>query len=220
MKTSHVVTVAVIAVVASALLMWFLVATKGGPPKPAALPASSAAALERPHVATIGSPTARVHIVEFLDPACETCRDFYPRVKKLLADDPEKLRLSVRMVAFHKGADVVVKAIEASKKQGKFWPTLERMLATQPRWTIQHVVYPDKAWEELKSPDLGLDLDRLKADMESPEVSQAFALDAQDAKTMNVKATPEYFVNGRGLPEFGWEPLRQLVADEIIRAYR
>ena len=27
---------------------------------------------------TVGKPDAKVHIVEFLDPACETCAQFYP----------------------------------------------------------------------------------------------------------------------------------------------
>jgi protein-disulfide isomerase len=139
-------------------------------------------------------------------------------VKRLMAENPDKLRLSVRMVAFHKNADFAVKALEASKKQGKFWPTLERVLASQPRWAIQHVVHPDKVWEELRS--LDLDLDKLRADMDSPDVLQAVALDAQDAKALKVTQTPEYFVNGRGLAEFGWEQLKRLVADETSKAYR
>jgi protein-disulfide isomerase len=216
-KTWHVIVAAVVGIATSAALLLFVMAPKGGSTNPAA-PAAAAAALQRPHAASVGNPTARVHIVEFMDPACETCRDFYPMVKKLLAADPDKLRLSLRFVAFHKGSEVVVKALEASKKQGKFWPTLERMLASQPRWAIQHTVHPDKAWDELKA--LDLDLDRLKADMESPEVLQAVAQDAQDAKALKVTQTPEYFVNGRGLPEFGWEQLRRLVAEETGRAYR
>jgi protein-disulfide isomerase len=56
--------------------------------------------------------------------------------------------------------------------------------------------------------------------MESPEVAKSIALDAQDSKTLKVTATPEYFVNGRGLPEFGYDPLRRLVGDEIAKSYR
>src|SRR5512139_434471 len=91
-------------------------------------PAATAESLEREHAATAGNRDAKVHIVEFLDPACETCREFYPVVKKMLADHPDQIRLSVRLVAFHKGSDFVVKALEASKKQGKFWQVLERVL--------------------------------------------------------------------------------------------
>ena len=67
---------------------------------------------------------------------------------------------------------------------------------------------------------LNLDFAKLEADMQSPAVLQNVATDMQDAKTLKVKATPEYFVNGRGLPEFGYEQLVALVNDELKRAKR
>ena len=36
------------------------------------------------HSPTLGPGYASVTIVEFFDPACETCRDFYPIVKNLM----------------------------------------------------------------------------------------------------------------------------------------
>ena len=52
-----------------------------------------AAALASEHAPTIGAPYAPVHIVEFLDPACETCAAFYPMVQQWLkaANDPFKM---------------------------------------------------------------------------------------------------------------------------------
>ena len=217
MKIAHVILAAVGGVLLSAALLWFFLSPGAAGDSPGAR-AAGAAALERAHAPMAGRPDAKVHIVEFLDPACETCRQFYPLVKKLIAENPDRVRLSVRMVAFHRNADFAVKALEASKKQGKFWPTLERVLATQNAWVVQHVVDRDAMWEQLRP--LGLDLDRLRTDMESPEVARAIAQDAQDAKALKVVQTPEYFVNGRGLPEFGWAPLQRLVADEIAKTYR
>jgi protein-disulfide isomerase len=215
-KTWHIVAVAAASLILGLGLMWAVMAPKGT--SIANPPAAAAESLEREHAATVGNPDAKVHIVEFLDPACETCREFYPLVKKMLADNPDRIRLSVRLVAFHKGSDFVVKALEASKKQGKFWQVLERILASQPVWAVQHVVKPELAWEQLAP--LGLNLDQLRADMESPEVARAIALDAQDAKALKVTQTPEYFVNGKSMSTFGDEQLRQLVAEAIASAYR
>ena len=39
------------------------------------------AALASEHAPMVGDPDAKVHIVEFLDPACEACAAFYPLVK-------------------------------------------------------------------------------------------------------------------------------------------
>lgn len=218
MKTAHVILAVGASLLLSMALLWFAIAPKTDRPgDPARVSTGSAAALERSHAATLGKPDARVHIVEFLDPACETCREFYPLVKKMLADNPDRVRLSVRLLAFHKGSDVAVKALEASKAQGKFWSVLERLLASQSRWVVQHTVDTEALWSELKN--LPLDFDRLKADMESPGVASNLAQDAQDAKSLKVTQTPEYFVNGRGLPDFGYEPLQRLVSDALRNAY-
>ena len=63
-------------------------------------------ALASAHSPTLGKADAKVHIVEFLDPACETCAVFYPHIKRLLASNPDTLRLAVRHVPFHKGSDL------------------------------------------------------------------------------------------------------------------
>ena len=63
------------------------------------------AALASSHSPTLGDPGAKVHIVEFLDPACETCAVFFPMVKQWMNEAPDELRLSVRHVAFHSGSD-------------------------------------------------------------------------------------------------------------------
>lgn len=176
------------------------------------------AALQRTHAATLGNPGAPVHIVEFLDPACETCAQFFPLVKGLMKDHQGYIRLSVRLVPFHRNSDIAVKALEAAKAQGKFWDVLERLFATQSTWVIGHQVDADKLWAVLRS--LDLDVPRLEADMASPAVQQSLATDMADARALKVTATPEYFVNGRGLPEFGWEPLRALVGDELKKTKR
>lgn len=218
MKTRYILFAGVACLLLSAALaMWWVMSPKSVPGNAGGGP-TAAAALQREHAATAGSPDAKVHIVEFLDPACETCRDFYPLTKKMVADNPGKIRLSVRLVAFHRGSDFVVKALEASKAQGKFWQVLERLLATQSQWAVQHTARPELAWAQLQS--LGLNLDQLKVDMESPAVARNMALDAQDARTLNVMQTPEYFVNGRGLPSFGYEQLQGLVAQTLASAYR
>ncbi len=51
----------------------------------------------------LGNPNAKVHIVEFLDPACETCAIFYPYVKQMMAASPDRIRLTVRHVALPRG---------------------------------------------------------------------------------------------------------------------
>jgi len=176
------------------------------------------ALLVRDYAPTAGPAEAKVHIVEFLDPACETCRSFYPFVKRMLAANPDKIRLSVRYAPFHNGSDYVVKVLEATRKQGKYWEALEALLATQSRWAPNHSPDPDLVWPQLEN--LGLDLERVRQDMTAPDIARNVAQDIADVKALGVTQTPEFFVNGKPMPSFGYEQLAGLVNDALATAYR
>ena len=150
-----------------------------------------------------GDPDAKVHIVEFLDPACETCAIFFPMVKGWMAQLPGQIRLSVRHVAFHSGADYAVRVLEASRNQGKYWETLEALLMSQRQWTQNHVVQPDRIGPAIAG--VGLNMDQLMADMDSAEV----------AALPRASKTPDYYVNGRPLPSFGQQQLADLIREEL-----
>ena len=175
------------------------------------------AALESRDAPTLGNPEARVHVVEFLDPACETCALFFPIVKQMMAENPDRIRLSVRHLAFHEGSEFVVRMLEASRKQDKYWQTLETLLASQSRWAINHTVRPELAMQAVAG--VGLDTGQLMADMRDAGIDERIRRDRMDAMTVKVTATPEYYVNGRPLPGFGEQPLRALIREELRRAY-
>lgn len=181
----------------------------------AALAAQNQAALVRADAPTFGNPQAPVHIVEFFDPACGTCRQFYPLVKALIAAHPDKIRLTWRYAPFHPGSDAVVKVLEAARLQGKFEPTLEALFDGQDAWVINHRADVQRIGPLLQN--LGLDSDRLQKDFNSPDVAAVVARDLADAQTLNVTKTPEYFVNGKPLPQFGFDELKQLVETELAQ---
>lgn len=179
---------------------------------------ANSAALVRMHSPTLGRADAPVVIVEFLDPACETCRAFYPLVKEIMAANPDRIRLVLRYAPFHTGSDKVVAVLEAARKQGKFWPALEALLAAQADWSPHHTPRLELVWRHLEG--LGLDLDKVREDMAAPAIASLIAQDLADAQTLNVTRTPEFFVNGRPLPRFGSEQLIRLVEDALSEASR
>ncbi len=176
---------------------------------------SNSAALVRMHSPALGKPDAPVVIVEFLDPACGTCAAFYPLVKEMMAAHPGRIRLVMRYAPFHPGSDRVVAMLEAARKQGMLWPALEALLATQAQWTANHQALPDRAARILEG--LGLDMSKLQEDAATPAIAAVIAQDLEDARTLNVTKTPEFFVNGQPLPRFGYEQLKDLV-DEALRS--
>ena len=179
---------------------------------------SQRAALIRTHSPTLGKADAPVVIVGFLDPACETCQVFYPLVKEMMAANPDQIRLVLRHAPFHDGSDQVVAALEAARRQGKFWPALEALLAAQADWAPHHKPQIALVWKHIEG--LGLNLEQVRADMTAPEIISVIAQDLADARALNVTKTPEFFVNGKPLPTFGYEPLKQLVVEALVATRR
>jgi len=171
----------------------------------------------RDHSQMLGSDEAKVYLVEFMDPACETCAAFSPFVKKMMAEFPGKIRLVIRYAPFHDGADYFVKILEAAKKQGKYWEALDIMYNSQRYWASHSNPQPQRIWQFL--PKAGLDLEQLKNDMNDPAIAKIIAQDIDDAKTLNVRKTPGYFVNGKPLQTFGSRQLYQLVQSEVRANY-
>lgn len=174
--------------------------------------------LVRMHTPIIGPQSAPVTIVEFFDPACETCRAFYPIVKQIMAQHPDKVRLALRYAPFHHGSDQVVKLIEAARKQGLYTPVLEALLAAQPEWADHAAPNIGIAFEAAAR--AGLDMERARQDMETPEIQAVLAQDIEDLTALQVSKTPTFFVNGRSLPSFGPEQLTRLVAEEVGKLQR
>jgi protein-disulfide isomerase len=173
--------------------------------------------LIRDYSPTIGDPNAKVTIVEFFDPACETCKAFYPLVKQIMAANPGRIKLVLRYLPLHKGSDYVVTFLEAARNQNKFWETLEIIYSTQPSWASHHNPQPQKLWSLLLGS--GLDLSKNREDMALPVISQRIQQDLADARQLQVNKTPGFFVNGKPLVQFGYEQLKQLVNSEIENNY-
>lgn len=178
---------------------------------------NSAAPLVRDHSQSLGPADAKVVIVEFLDPACEACRDFAPHIKDLLALHTGKIRLVLRYAPFHQGSDTMVKILEAARKQGQYWETLQVMFDTQPHWASHHHPQPDKIWKFLSS--AGLNIEKIRSDMNDPSILEILRQDIADVQTLGVRKTPSFFVNGKPLPSFGLSQLKSLVAEEIAANY-
>lgn len=171
----------------------------------------------RPHSPTYGSAQAKVRIVEFFDPACETCRAFYPLVKDIVDSNPGKVQLVVRYTPFHAGADTAVKVLEAARLQGLFWPVNRALLNAQRTWGADHDPRPDLIWSIVDG--TGLNLRKAREDAGSAEVLANIEQDMADAKILNVTRTPGFFVNGKPLKDFGDEQLKVLVNRELKAAY-
>ena len=171
--------------------------------------------LVRMHSPVFGPQDAPVTIVEFFDPACETCRAMYPLVKNLMAQHGDSVRLVLRYAPFHQGSDQVVKLLEAAKSQGRYHPVLEALLAAQPAWADHGQPNLETAFKVAEQ--AGLDMARARQDIEKPGMQALLQQDVEDLTALQVTKTPTFFVNGRSLPSFGPDQLAALVAEEVAK---
>jgi len=158
-------------------------------------------ALVRAHSPVYGNRDAKVTIVEFFDPSCETCRDFYPIVKAMVNASFGQLRLVVRYAPLHQGSDTAIKIVEAARKQDKYWEAVETALANQPQWAAHGNPQPELIWKLIKA--LGLDMQKARSHVNGPDIEQLLRQDVADMTALKVDKTPGFFVNGTPLRDFG-----------------
>ena len=167
----------------------------------------------RDYSTVIGNSDAKVTIVEFLDPACETCREFYPILKNIIVQNKGNVRHVTRYAPFHPNSDYVIKLLEATKKQGKYEQTLEALFRYQNQWASHHSPNIEIVWQIMAH--VGLNIVQLKQDFSDPALDEMIKQELADANTLGVKKTPQYFVNGKMLQEFGHKQLLDLIESEL-----
>lgn len=173
-----------------------------------------AQALIRPHSPILGPKDAPVTIVEFLDPACEACRAFHPIVKDIMKEHGDTVRVIIRYTPLHgETSEVAVRILEAARAQGKFEEVLNFILWSQPQWASHGKMNPDVLYRMAIS--AGLDQETARTQMQAPQTTRVLQQDLADVKTVGVRKTPTFFVNGKPLERFGEAELRALVATEV-----
>jgi protein-disulfide isomerase len=179
-----------------------------------AMAKEQAQVFQRPYSFVVGNENAKVQLVEFFDPACETCAVFHPRVKQLLKEYDGKVKLVLRYAPFHENSSYAVKMLEGAREQGLFMETLDFMFATQAYWIQGHTVNPKVLWGMLTKIE-GLDFKKLSEFMNNPKADEIIKQDLADATTLKATKTPGYFVNGKPLQTFGWDNLVELINSEL-----
>jgi len=159
-----------------------------------------------PLAPVIGNPSGDVTVVEFFDYRCTYCKQAHATVNALLAEDP-----GVRLVHKHLpilGQDSVVaaRAALAAQRQGPYRRYHDALMQSRGAFTEDSIV---KA-----AVSLGMDGERLKADMKDEKLLTALRGNVTLAQELDIRGTPTYVVGNTihfGAPEVA--TLRRMVAD-------
>ncbi len=161
---------------------------------------------------SLGNPQAKVTVVEFLDPECGACAALSPMVKGLVNDYKDRIHFVVRYMLLHGNSKPAAQAIEAARKQDKYWEMLAQLFFRR-EWAGQEG--SQEAFFEKVAKDLSLDLAKFKADSQDAQIILNIANDSAEAPLLGVQGTPSFFVNGRLLPGISYESLKKAIDDEL-----
>jgi protein-disulfide isomerase len=169
----------------------------------------------RPHSRSLGPENAKVTVVEFLDPECESCRAMYPAVKALLAQYKGRVRFVVRYMPLHPNSLYAAGALEAAGEQGLYWEMLETLFENQPAWGSHHHPRPELIPGYAR--ELGLDMHAFESFISAGSHRAIVETDHADGRSLGVTGTPTFFVNGRLLERLGYDTLQALIEEELAR---
>lgn len=154
-----------------------------------------------------GNPKGDVTVVEFFDYNCPYCKAAKPRVRKLLAEDPNIRFVYKEFPILSASSRVAARAGLAAARQGLelYERFHDALLDVKKRLTEPQVFrIAEKS---------GLDMARLRADMKDPEIEKAIKANLTLATRLNVTGTPTFIIDGILVPgAVPIETLRQAVA--------
>jgi len=142
-----------------------------------------------------GAANAPITIVEFSDFQCPFCSRVLPTVKQIKETYPKQVRIVWRNypLPFHEQAPLAAEAAMAAHGQGKFWEMHDKLFANQGDLSRPSL--------ERYATELGLDVGRFRADLDSGRYKQAVTADFQYGNSLpgGGMGTPTFFINGRKL---------------------
>ncbi|MBL8177018.1 MAG: thioredoxin domain-containing protein [Bryobacterales bacterium] len=138
-----------------------------------------------------GASRPRITIVEFSDFQCPYCRIAAAKIYDILKMYPNEIRLVFKQFPLdtHSQAELAAQAALAAHAQGKFWPLHDKMFANSKAINKANIL----TWAK----ELGLDMTRFAADVESGKYRRQVEQDLNEGRAVGVSGTPTFFINGK-----------------------
>jgi protein-disulfide isomerase len=135
-----------------------------------------------------GAPLELVMFGDFQCPFCLGAQSSLRRVRERLG---ERLLFAFRHLPIperHPLAPMAAEASEAAAAQGRFWDYHDALYAIQPKLSRETMLGAAR--------DLGLDADRIEAELEAGTHRDRVARDKASGEASGATGTPTFFVNG------------------------
>jgi protein-disulfide isomerase len=138
-----------------------------------------------------GERGAELELVMFGDFQCPFCLAAQAVLRRVRERLGERLVFSFRHLPIperHPLAPMAAQASEAAAAQGKFWEYHDELFQQQPKLSRETMLKVGR--------DLGLDAERIAAEIDAEAYAERVARDLTSAETSGATGTPSFFVNG------------------------
>ncbi|PHQ81644.1 MAG: hypothetical protein COB65_09965 [Thalassobium sp.] len=161
-----------------------------------------------PNAPVLGNPEGDVTVVEFFDYNCPYCRQAMPEVQGMLDADPNVRLVYREWPILGEGSVFAARAALASRNQGKYEEFHWAMMGMTGR--------AEEASVMRIANEVGLDIDQLLADMESPEVNAHLEESMRLSQALGFNGTPSFVIGEDLLPGF----VEESVLLEVVQKTR
>jgi protein-disulfide isomerase len=138
-----------------------------------------------------GNPDGDVTLVEFFDYRCAYCRRVVSSMRALLDEDPDLRVVFKELPVLGPDSERAARAALASRRQGGYVPFHFALMAAEDL-SAQGIRAAAEA--------VGLDADRLEADMTAPEVNTAIQANYALANELGIEGTPAFVIGKQLIP--------------------
>lgn len=155
---------------------------------------------------TYGPKDAKVTVVEFFDPECESCAKVSPYIKGEMKYYEGKVRWVFRYMAYHPNSRNAIRLLEAARKQNLYLEALALFFDRQAEWGARHDGTDQSGSKESVLISILASLPNIKMaqvdlDLKDPQftsyVDKIIEADKREGTEAGVTGTPTLFVNGK-----------------------
>lgn len=140
----------------------------------------------------VGNPNGSVTMVEYFDYNCGYCKRALPDVLKMIETDSDLRVVLKEYPILGPGSSYAARAALASRQQGKYWEFHLALLEQRGAISEPKVI--------AVAEKVGLDVDKLKTDMESEDIQRILAENMSVAQSLGINGTPAFIVGEQVIP--------------------
>lgn len=153
-----------------------------------------------------GNPDGDVTVVEFFDYNCGYCKKAIGDIKEIIDTDKKVRFVFIEMPILGPTSLTAALWAHAAHKQGKYFEFHQILM--------EHNGAIDDSVLEAAAKKAGLDLDKVKKDIQSEEVGQEVDKGMLIGREIGIQGTPGFVINGQLFPGYlGKDGLKQAIED-------